>query len=155
MTAAMEQHTVLPPEHPGPDLEALTRLLAPQQGRAKLVAPDGAEVELPDVVYRILRQVVTAMSNGLAITVAPHTMLLTTQQAADLLNISRPTLVRLLTDEVIPFETRGRHRRVRLVDVVEYQEQARVTRRATLDRMTQDAEAEGRYDSGDDFIHTR
>ena len=60
-----------------------------------------------------MRDVVTALSRGLAISIAAHDTMLTTQEAADLLNVPRPTLVRLLTDGEIPYTMRGQHRRRR------------------------------------------
>jgi excisionase family DNA binding protein len=73
--------------------------------------------------------------------------MLTTQEAADLLNISRPTLVRLLTDGEIPHSTRGRHRRVLLRDVLDYSERTRTQRRRTLDTMAVEGEDSGLYDA--------
>ena len=153
MTAVMESHTVLPPAKDAPELADLVAAL--QTPAAALVSPDGTRTQLPEVVYEVLRNVVDAMSQGLAITIAPHNTQLTTQEAADLLGISRPTLVRLLEDGEIPFELRGRHRRVMLVDVVAYQEQARASRRATLDEMTRTAHEDGTDDTADEFIQTR
>jgi excisionase family DNA binding protein len=59
-------------------------------------------------------------------------MLLTTQEAADFLRVSRPTLVKLLETDELPFEMRGRHRRVMLRDVLDYQERSRMNRRGAL-----------------------
>lgn len=153
MTAALEPRTVLPPTKDAPELASLaTALRAPT---AALVGPDGTQTPLPGEVYQVLRSVVDAMSQGLAITVAPHNTQLTTQEAADLLGVSRPTLVRLLEDGEIPFELRGRHRRVMLADVIAYQERARAKRRATLDEMTRTAAEDGTADTVDGFIETR
>ena len=58
-------------------------------------------------MFEVLLQVAAAMQAGLAVTVAPHHLTLSTQQAADLLHISRTTLVRLLETGAIPFEKRG------------------------------------------------
>ncbi|HEY2792896.1 MAG TPA: helix-turn-helix domain-containing protein, partial [Micromonosporaceae bacterium] len=109
--------------------------------------PDGTQIDIPEELYGVLRDVVAALSEGMAISIAPHNTTLTTQEAADLLNISRPTLVRLLTDEEIPYSTRGRHRRVLLRDVLEYQERTRSERRQSLDRMAADAEDDGLYEA--------
>jgi excisionase family DNA binding protein len=149
----LETRTVLPPARNDPDLADL--VLAMRASQAKLVGPDGTQLTLPDEVYLVLRSVVDAMSQGLAITIAPHNTQLTTQEAADLLGVSRPTLVRLLEDGEIPFELRGRHRRVMLADIVDYQKRARVHRRATLDDMTRSAVEDGSYDTADEFIETR
>ncbi len=142
--ALLEQQTVLPPEpdHGRDELHRLAALFehAPTAGQAVLVGPDGVRVALPHSVYEALRQVVAALTEGLAITLAPHTMKLTTQQAADMLSISRPTLVALLERGEIPFEKVGRHRRVLLTDLLDYQQRARQQRKAILREMTQDAE---------------
>ena len=89
------------------------------------------------------------MRDGKAITVAPIDQLLTTQQAADFLGISRPTLVKLLESDEIPHESpgAGRHRRVRLRDVLDYQERKRSRRRLALDELTQDAVGAGLYEA--------
>lgn len=153
MTAVLEPHTVLPPAEREADLASVATALHASQ--ATLVGPDGARLPLPDEVYRVLQNVVDAMAHGLAITIAPHNTQLTTQEAADLLGISRPTLVRLLEDGEIPFQRRGRHRRVMLADVVAYQQRARTRRRAALDEMTRAAAEDGTYDTADGFMPTR
>jgi len=73
--------------------------------------------------------------------------MLTTQEAADFLGCSRPTLVRLLTDGRIPYEMRGRHRRVRLTDVLDYQHHARTERAETLDEMAERGQRDSPYDA--------
>jgi excisionase family DNA binding protein len=85
----------------------------------------GEQVELPAEVYRVLRQVVEALSRGMAVTVAPQSQALTTQQAAELLGVSRPTLIRLLEEGRIPYERVGTHRRLMLRDVLDYRKRRR------------------------------
>ena len=75
---------------------------------------------------------VEALRQGLAVTVAPQTLTLTTQQAADLLGVSRPTVIRLLEEGVVPFERTGTHRRVMLRDLLAYRERRRAQQYATL-----------------------
>ncbi|GAA1268476.1 helix-turn-helix domain-containing protein [Saccharothrix xinjiangensis] len=152
MTAALQRHTLFPPVDSHDDLAHAAEAL---HGHTKLVSPDGTEIKLPGEVFAALRDVVEALSNGLAITIAPQTTQLTTQQAADMLNISRPTLVRLLEGGEIPFEMRGRHRRVRLTDLLDYQERARVRRRTALDELAREAVKDGSYDAVDQFPRTR
>ena len=82
----------------------------------------GDQVELPEEVYLALRKIVDAMQSGLAVSVVPQATRLTTQQAADLLNVSRPTVVKLLDEGEIPFEKAGTHRRVILADLLAYRE---------------------------------
>lgn len=115
--------------------------------RPALVGADGAKLELPESLFEALVQVATAMAHGQAVTVMPRSKLLTTQEAADLLDISRPTLVRLLEAGEVPFEHRGRHRRIRLADLLAYQERMRQQRRESLERMQQEGQAAGLYEA--------
>ncbi|WP_354480233.1 helix-turn-helix domain-containing protein [Marisediminicola sp. UYEF4] len=75
------------------------------------------------------------MKRGLPVSIAPRSKTLTTQQAADLLGISRPTLVKLLDDGRIPFERVGTHRRVLLVDLMDYRERRRDEQYDALEEM--------------------
>ena len=106
--------------------------LAGTSSKAALVDPQGEARPIPDEIFRILDQVTNALAAGEGITVVPQGMTMTTQQAADYLGISRPTLVRLLEAGDIAHEKPGRHRRVRLEDLVAYQESFRSERRAAL-----------------------
>lgn len=103
-------------------------------------------------MYDVLVQVVEVLRAGRAVTVAPLAQRLTTQEAADLLGVSRPTLVKLLESGAIPYEQPGRHRRVRLANLLAYRDARRIDRRATLNRMTTDAADAGIYEgSPDDY----
>lgn len=151
MATKMSERTVMPPEQPARLLELLTALDARGGSvRPALTVPDGTMVELPDELYEVLRDVIEALAHGLAITVAPMHTVLTTSQAADLLGISRPTLVRLLEAGEIPYDQPGRHRRVRLDDVLAYQQRSRRARAAGLDEMVRHAEDAGIYDLPED-----
>lgn len=99
-------------------------------------------VELPAEVYRVLQQVVTALQQGLAVTVAPTTQTLTTQQAADLLGVSRPTVIKLLDSGKMPFERVGTHRRILLRDLLTYREQRRAEQYAALEATAVDLDDE-------------
>jgi excisionase family DNA binding protein len=146
MTAIMGERTLLPPASP----EALSSWVAattrPGEGTAALVTPDGTRLDLPTEVFDVLRSVVAAMAQGLAITIAPQHTVLTTSEAAHLLGVSRPTLVRLLEANEIPYEQPNRHRRVRLADLLAYQERSRRARAAGLDEMVRTGEDDGLYD---------
>lgn len=146
MATTMSERTVMPPAQPERLVGMLTLLVPGQQSRAILIGPDGTSLDLPPEVFDVLRDVVRAMSQGLAITVAPQHTVLTTGEAAQVLGMSRPTLVRLLEAGEIPFEQPSRHRRIRLRDVLAYQERARRARAAGLDEMVRDAEDSGLYD---------
>ena len=145
MTTAAESGVVFPPEN----LEALldlARFLKLHTEPALLLGPDGEQAPLPEEVYRILVQVVEALREGKVITVVPQTQRLTTQEAADFLGVSRPTLVKLLDQGKIPYDQPGRHRRILFSDLLRYVEQRREERAAALDRMTEDASSAGIYD---------
>lgn len=139
------ERTIFPPDDLA-SLADLARLLDAQPGPARLVGPEGTEVAIPKAVYDVLVQVVDALRAGRAVAVAPLALRLTTQEAADLLGVSRPTMVKLLESGAIPFEKPGRHRRVLLVDVLAYRESRRTERRSALAQMTEDATAVGIYD---------
>ncbi|MHA6801149.1 helix-turn-helix domain-containing protein [Bounagaea algeriensis] len=148
MSAKMREQTVLPPEDGRNLLGALAKQLTAERpsGHALLLGPEGEEVELPEPVYRALQEVVTAMAQGMAITVAPHNTMLTTQEAADMLGVSRPTLIKLLSSGEISYSMHGRHRRVRLADVVAYQQRTRQEREAALHEMAVEGEEAGFYE---------
>ena len=100
----------------------------------RLVGPDpGEQVEIPAEIYRVLHQVIEAMNQGLAVTVVPQSQTMTTQQAAELLGVSRPTLIRLLETDRIPYERVGSHRRVLLRDVLAYRDQRRAEQYRALE----------------------
>ncbi|MDA8313322.1 MAG: helix-turn-helix domain-containing protein [Actinomycetota bacterium] len=144
MSAGREE-TVLPPRN-GEILIAIEQLLNSGTGPLRLTAADGTDAVLPDELRRVLTTVVSSMHRGQAVTLAPRAMRLTTQQAADLLGISRPTLVKLLEEGRIPFETPNRHRRIRLLDLLTFQQARRVERRESLAAMTREAQDLGTYE---------
>jgi excisionase family DNA binding protein len=151
--APIDDRPVLPPADLEPMLE-LSRFLDQHGQPAALLGPDGEQVPLPMEVYQLLISVVHALGEGKAITLAPVSQRLTTQQAADVLGVSRPTLVKLLDEGHIAYEqpSDGRHRRVRLSDVLEYRDRRRSARRSVLAGMTQDAVSDGLYEaSADDY----
>lgn len=120
----------------------------PIQPRYLLVgAEEGDQVEIPKEIHRVLRQVVVALSAGVAVTVAPQSMTLTTQQAADLLGISRPTLVKILNNGAIPYEQVNTHRRVLLAEILAYRERRREAQYAALAATSVDIENEDSLDT--------
>ncbi len=100
----------------------------------------GATIELPAAAVALLRQILAELANGNAVTVAPVHSELTTQQAADILNVSRPFLVGLLDSNRIPFRRVGNRRRIRLRDVLAYQRREEIHRQELLDELTAEAE---------------
>lgn len=100
----------------------------------------GPKIALPASAIELLQQILAELANGNAVTVAPKHSYVTTQQAADMLNVSRPFLVGLLDDRAIPFKRVGNRRRIRLDDVLAYKRRDDVHREALLDELTAEAE---------------
>ena len=151
MTMTTESKTYLPEEDVAGCFAELVTELEASSGAALTI--NGETIELPSAAAEALLQVVDAMRRGLAVTVAPQDQRLTTQEAADMLGISRPTLVRMLEAGEIPFEKVRRHRRLFLTDVLEFRERQRRAANEALSDMVADAQAMGAYD--DDPAETR
>lgn len=102
---------------------------------ATLVAPDGQEFPLPASMYEVLRQAAHQLAAGLAVSIVPIGTRLSTQQAAELLGVSRPHVVKLLDYGEIPHTKVGRHRRVLLSDVLAYRDRQAARRSEALDEL--------------------
>ncbi len=98
-------------------------------------------VQVPVSALRLLVDVLTEIGEGNAVSIIPIHAELTTQEAADVLNVSRPFLVQLLEGGDIPFHKTGTHRRVRYQDVVTYKEQIDAKRAEALNALTEQAQA--------------
>jgi excisionase family DNA binding protein len=101
------------------------------------------EVTLPPSVVRLLVDLLSEMAEGNGVRVLPVQAELTTQQAAEILGVSRPYLVRLLEEGQIPFRKVGTHRRVLLKDVLAYKREIDRKRLETLDELTTQAQELG------------
>lgn len=93
------------------------------------------DLVLPGHVLQILLDVLSEMSKGNAISLIPHHQEVSTQEAANLLNVSRPFLVGLLEKDEIPFRKVGAHRRVLLKDVLAYRDKTANLRTQALDEL--------------------
>lgn len=108
------------------------------------VAPDLSAIA-PQMLPFVVR-ILEVLAHGDAVTIVPVTQTLTTQQAANLLNVSRQYLVRLLDDGAIPHTKTGRHRRILLDDILTYKRQRQRQRETSLQELTKLSEELGGYE---------
>lgn len=153
-SASVDSRTYLPDERHEAEIFDFVAALERAGGQAPerrpaIVSADGTQHEIPEAMVDVLRQVASALSAGMGVNVAPLNAMLTTQEAADFLGVSRPTLVRILERGEIPMEQPGRHRYVRLSDLLEYQRRSRTERRRALEDMVEASEEAGLYEATD------
>lgn len=128
MTRALTPETMLPVER---EVEAavhgqraLAAYLATQFETQRIQIFDDKNqahlVELPTSALRLLVDILSELAEGNAVKVVPIHAELTTQEAADLINVSRPHLVKLLESDALPFHKTGKHRRVRFADLMRF-----------------------------------
>lgn len=147
-TSVAEREPIVADETEHLALDEIERVLVQPtpDRRALIVGPDGTQTELPVSLYAVLVRAAHELRRGRGISILPVGMELTTQQAADLVNVSRPFLIRLLEAGQIPYHMIGTHRRIRLDDLLAYRRRRSQERRAMLAGMTTDAQALDLYD---------
>lgn len=105
------------------------------------------KIKIPFSALKLLGEILKAMSQGKFISIVPIAAEVTTQAAAEFLGCSRPHLVKLLEEGRIPFAKVGKHRRIKLDDVVRYKKQMKAQQKQNIiDIMNLDEET-GLYDS--------
>jgi excisionase family DNA binding protein len=112
--------------HPG---DEPVRIQGELVGDDALVVPRGAAV--------MFAQILAMLANGQGVQIMPDSAELTTQQAADMLNVSRPYLIKLLDAGEIDFHKVGRHRRIRFEDLREYKRRDEQVRRGVADELAE------------------
>lgn len=105
-----------------------------------LEAEPDRSVELPASAVALLVEILRAMADGRGVTIIPENAELTTVQAAEILNVSRPFLIKLLEEGNIPYRKVGKHRRIRMEDVIGYKQRIDREREAILDELVADAQ---------------
>ncbi len=149
----MEAIRLLPPNESDADLARtasskiipLVREQKPQTVHLTFV--DGqVSIVLPIGSLEMFNSILEAMAAGHGVMVFPQHTELTTMEAADILNVSRPYLIKLLEAGDIPYHKVGRHRRIRLEDVMQYKQEIDLRREEILDQMVAEAEELGLYD---------
>jgi excisionase family DNA binding protein len=134
--------TVVPSEEDKKLATESSRILSRQRPEGELrVRLDNDEVlTLPKAATRLLAHLLTEMSHGNAVTLIPVHAELTTQEAADYLNVSRPFLIGLLEAKTIPHRRVGTHRRIKFLDLQNYKKQLDQERDAALAELAEQAQ---------------
>jgi excisionase family DNA binding protein len=124
------------------DLSAFLSAHPTPTTRVQLCADDAdgeTQIIIPAVAFRFFVAVLAELANGNAVTVAPVHAELTTQQAADILNVSRPYLIKLLDEGRLPYRRVGNRRKLLLVDLLGYKREDDRRRQKILDELSREA----------------
>ncbi|WP_449430152.1 helix-turn-helix domain-containing protein [Pseudomonas putida] len=150
MTTADLTRTILPGEKEIAAAVESSRQLAAflktkfETQRIELVGETQREtVELPTFALRLLGEILSELALGNAVKVVPIHAELTTQEAADILNVSRPHLVKLLDQGALPHSKTGRHRRIKFADLMTYKQQRDQASRDAMDELAAQAQELG------------
>ena len=97
-------------------------------------------LSIPAPALRLLNEILKEMAKGNAVTLIPIHALLTTQEAADILNVSRPFLIGLLEAGRMPYQRLGSHRRILFKDLMAFKEKTDADREEALRALTEEAQ---------------
>ena len=97
-------------------------------------------ITIPKKALSLLSTIIQNMAEGKSVSIVPSNSEISTQQAADMLNVSRPHLIKLLETKKIPFKKVGSHRRILLKDIMEYKKQIAKQRETQLDFLSHQAQ---------------
>jgi len=122
--------------------QSLSRFARRQKPLSLKVTEAGQEqaIELPAGAVALLMDILEAMAAGRGVTIIPENAELTTVEAASILNVSRPYLIKLLDEKVIPHRLVGKHRRILNDDVMAYKQRIDAEREDVLAQLTADAQ---------------
>jgi excisionase family DNA binding protein len=131
MNSGKLDQTIMPPSHTNDEAEVKQLCawfehnsdLPKLQGldsEPKLLGLDGESVPIPAWLFSLIQDIMTALAEGLPVSVNTKTLTVTTSQAADVLGVSRATMVRFLDERRLPYTQPGKHRRIQLADVLKF-----------------------------------
>lgn len=142
--ARIHDDTIAPTEEDVKLAAQSSRQLAAIVGRgetARLRLIDGQqEITIPVTAIRLLAEMLQQMAAGRVVNLVPHHAELTTQQAADFLNVSRPYLIGLLDRGELAYRKVGTHRRIAFSDLLKYKERSATNRAQVLDELAAEAQ---------------
>lgn len=148
MTSGILEPTSIPEDETEAAAEAareLQNLLRDDDTPVVLHTDEGDAVTVPAQALRLFVMILSHLANGEGLVVLPKQAELSTQQAADLLNVSRPFLVGLIKDNELPARKVGTHRRVLLSDLLAYKHRDDAEREIVLGRLAEQTESLGLY----------
>lgn len=141
---AVLDETFVPSENDTEKAKAFSRILAREIAPESRVTiqrgNDGEAIEIPRTVFNVLMKVLAVMSEGKAFSLIPMDEELTTQQAADILNVSRPYLNKILELGDIPHRRVGRNRRIKFSDLLEYKKLQESESKIALQELADEAQ---------------
>ena len=146
MSAQLER-TAPPSDHDRRVASEISQFLDPlvlrsHEVQVQFVGENASEqiLSIPAPALRLLNEILKEMAKGNAMTLIPIHALLTTQEAADILNVSRPFLIGLLDARKIPYQRLGCHRRIRFTDIMAFKDAADTARDEAFRRLTEEAQ---------------
>ena len=147
MAITTDKDPIVAPEEERSSIASIEEYLDSKRGRAaKLLGPGKDGMPIPSSLRQVLVAAARELAEGHGVSIVPVTAEVTTQQAGDLLNVSRPFVIGLLEKGEIPFHKVGTHRRIRLQDLLAYRGRRDSARRAVIDRLTSEAQELGIYE---------
>jgi len=147
MAGRAVRSTIIPDEDEHDQLERLARVLEGKKpARSLKVTSAGKELTLPTSALEVLRRAAIELAHGNGVTVLPVAAELSTEEAADLLNVSRPYVIKLIEAGELPHRRVGTHRRIPLRDVLEFKRKYQEQARAALSKLVDDAQDLGIYE---------
>jgi excisionase family DNA binding protein len=135
-----KESTVLPTKEDTDLAREASRAISRVQPEELRVKVDDTELVLPRAATKLIHHLLTEMSLGNAVTLIPIHAELTTQEAADFLNVSRPYLIRQLEQGRIPYHMVGTHRRIRFQDLESFRSETEKKRQETMDELAAQAQ---------------
>lgn len=142
-TILEERRPTLPSKEDTARAKEASQVLAKVRSEELRVRLDDKELVLPKAATALIHHLLTEMSLGNAVTIIPIHAELSTQEAADFLNVSRPHLIRMLEQGKIRYHKVGTHRRIRFEDLVAYKKAAEAERREKMSELAEQAQELG------------
>ena len=145
--AGRTREPIVAPQRERRALERISQWFTPsRRGAGRLRGPSGEDMIIPQSLYMVVTEAIRHLMQGRGISIVPVMSALTTQQAADMLNVSRPFVVKLLDQGTVPSYKAGTHRRIYLKDLLDYKRKRDAVGQHALRRLVDEAQELGIYD---------